>query len=157
MVSSAQFRVAAIRPYLDNIRKPVTEALAGLGGVLVADDVLPDGAGDVEAQALLVRRGLPRVLLVPFHMSKGEDGNPRHGLSTLAYLAQALPLTTKIPVLMPVSRFGAPGLALQGDRWNARAHVGRIMVIHQDELRPSADLQARIAAFLGAHGIGAAA
>lgn len=157
MVSSSQFRVVAIRPYLDNIRKPVTEALHGLGGILAADDVLPDGAGDREAEALLVRRGLPRVLLVPFHMSKDDQGKPQHGLSTLAHLAQALPLTAQIPVLMPVSRFGAPGLALQGDRWNESARVSRILVIHEDELRPAAALQARVAAFLQPHGVGKAA
>lgn len=142
------FRIVAIRPYLDNIRRPVTDALSALGGRLAPEDVLPDGASDQEAAALLKRRGLPDLLLVPFHMGRDATGSPTHGLSTLAFLATVLPASATLPVVMPVSRFGAPGLALQGDRWNDRAGITRILVLHEDELKPPGLLQSRLAEFL---------
>lgn len=103
-------RVLVVRPYGEHIRERVFRLLEDAGWTGNHDSI-PTGTDDTRA-VQKVLRDPARVLLVPFHGHRSEDGASVDGLRFLLRLHHEAGRGFRWRVLMPYSRFAAPALHL---------------------------------------------
>lgn len=143
--------VLVVRPYDERIRSRVFHAMEQAGGSFSDEDQIPTGTGDEQAIQWVLRHPA-RILLVPFHGHRAEDGHSLDGLHFLVRLHQAASGTFPWRVVMPYSRFAAAAVDLRVRSRNYEREYPRelreaLLLLSEDDLdRP--DVATRIAAHL---------
>lgn len=144
------FRAVAVRPYGAHIRTRVFALLERAGVTVAERDVIPKGTSDDDViQALRTRRA--RVLLVPFHAHRDEQGRNVNGIDIVLRIVSELPNFDRVPIIMPISASAsaAANLRLEAEDSVAipKSVRDRILVIDEADLdRP--ELLARLASHL---------
>lgn len=93
---------AVIRPYPDDIRRLVFQRLNQLGFELGEGLIVDPQTSDEESAAWAMdNRAKFDLLLVPFHLHKGKEGEPLTGFGVL----NLLPKEWNTPLLMPVTSY----------------------------------------------------
>ncbi len=125
--------VFVIRPYHEYIRAQMLSTLATLGYTIPEGWVTDSKATDND----VIRQYSGKqadVLLLPYHGGKDREKKSTNGLQTLGRLIAFDPGIGQLPVLMPVSEYGAAGLLLQKSKYIDVLPMGNILFLEQRTL-----------------------
>ena len=144
------YKVAAVRPYHDQIRVRIFEALTTANCEVVPEWTTPVGTPDEEVVEKL-REVTPDVLLAPFHIGMTDDQRTISGLTVLRSLQAEYEWAKQVPTIMPISVFGGAGFVLQIEEFRKEHNDETILPLNKDQIAQddlSSVISAHIAKFV---------
>jgi hypothetical protein len=130
-----------VRPYDEALRDRLLALLAAVGVRASEDDSLAPGCSDDEVVAEVERRG-SRVLVIPFRQP-ANGAERRNGIVLLQRLERETASAGRVPVLLPVTPFGAGAARLllgesNPDETLSRSTRHRVLMLAEVELEQPA-------------------
>lgn len=110
--SVVTLRVLPLRPYTPRLRERVFHCIRISGLDILDKDLVPSGTSDEEIVSLLRQHSLAP-LLVPFNAHRTDEGGVLTGVDLIERIDRELPAWRQVPILMPVSMFGASAAILR--------------------------------------------
>lgn len=118
----------AVRPYGERLRPKVFAFLERMGLEVEAPPQLGASVSNEDVVRYLAGQRAD-LLVVPFHVVRGTDGERTNGLELLTQVRQSIRWTNHVPTLMPVSLF--VGVAF-GYHWRANRLPGVLPLFEGD-------------------------
>lgn len=111
-VSFVNFCVIPLRPYTLRLRERVFHCIRSAGLDILDQALVPSGTSDEEIVALL-RQHSVAPLLIPFNAHRTDGGDVLTGAEMVERIDKDLPAWRQVPILMPISMFGASAAILR--------------------------------------------